>query len=99
MDDIVNTNICISSDDGLDSSWSPKRCDTILSGGLTQGLSNALSKWHNILSLFKELNYIETKSGADLFYVQLDQAYISVTLTNYTLSMRNLIKSSLSSNT
>ena len=69
------------------------------SSDIIRGLSNALSKWHNLLSLFKELNYIETKSGADLFYVQLDQAFISVTLTNYTLSMRDLIKGSLSSNT
>jgi len=66
MDNLANANICLSSDDKLDSSWNSKRCETILSGALTQGLSNALNEWHNVLSLFKELNYLETKTAADL---------------------------------
>ncbi|KAL4442859.1 hypothetical protein ABPG74_010748 [Tetrahymena malaccensis] len=99
MDSIVNGNICNTSDDGLDNSWNPQRCQLTHQGILTQGLSNSVSKWYDQFNSFKQLNYKDVLSSTDILPDLIDQTYISITLSNYTTNMRDQIKNSMSSST
>ncbi|EAS02005.2 transmembrane protein, putative (macronuclear) [Tetrahymena thermophila SB210] len=99
MDSLVNGNICNTSDDGLDNTWSPSRCQQIHQGILTQGLSNSISKWYDQYNSFKQLNYMDVLSNSQLLPVLIDSTYISITLSNYTTNMRDQIKNSMSSST